>query len=86
MAMMCMHCLEEGDWADEDKCPKCAATGHTSPWEVSKCPACNDEFFATMAEITGRIEKRKNFNAAIADLQSRVAKLEEESRRRKVSG
>lgn len=21
---MCMHCLEEGYWEDEDKCPKCA--------------------------------------------------------------
>lgn len=74
---MCMHCLEEGDWSDEDKCPRCEAKGHVSPWEVSKCPACNKEFFIKMAELKDRIDMRKNYNAVIANLQSRVKHLEE---------
>lgn len=56
--MMCMHCLEEGEWADEDKCPKCAADGHASPWRVGACPACNKSFFDKMDELNSTIRKR----------------------------
>lgn len=55
MPSMCMHCLEEGDWPDEDKCPKCEAAGHTSPWSVSGCAACNKEFFDKMAELKAKV-------------------------------
>lgn len=51
MENLCAHCLESGDWEDEDKCPKCEASGHVSPWRVSACPACNKEFFDKMKEI-----------------------------------
>ncbi len=77
MEMMCLHCLEEGDWDDEDKCPKCAAAGHTSPWTVSGCEACNRNYFAKMDLLKRDIGIReKGTNEAIADLQSRVRKLE----------
>lgn len=74
--LLCMHCLEEGNWTDEDKCPRCARKGHVSPWEVSKCPACNQEFTDSMKELQDRVTQRKNFNAVIASLQYRVAQLE----------
>lgn len=77
MALLCMHCLEEGDWTDEDKCPRCAQRGHTSPWEVGSCPACNQEYLDKMAEIAGRVQLRQRYNAVIAQLQARVTKLEE---------
>ena len=56
---LCLHCLEEGDWADGDKCPSCAAKGHTSPWRVGSCEACNREFFAAIAEIQAKIDARE---------------------------
>jgi hypothetical protein len=55
----CMHCLEEGDWADEDACPSCRAKGHVSPWAVSQCPACNKEYFDKMADLLERCNIRK---------------------------
>lgn len=76
-----MHCLEEGDWTDEDKCPSCEAKGHVSPWAVSQCPACNAEYFAKVNKQIDDLGIRSNTNNAIADLQSRVRKLEEEHRR-----
>ena len=81
--MICMHCLREGDWVDEDKCPRCSDKGHTSPWEVGKCPVCNQEFIDSMAEISGRIKMRSNFNAVISNLQSRVRYLEEQMKEAK---
>lgn len=54
-----MHCFAEGDWDDEDKCPSCAAAGHTSPWRVSSCPACSESFFAAIAAIHRRIDARE---------------------------
>lgn len=54
-----MHCLREGDWGDEDKCPSCADLGHTSPWRVSACPACNKEFFDAIARIKQKIDDRQ---------------------------
>lgn len=74
--MLCMHCLKEGDWTDEDKCPRCERKGHVSPWAVSKCPACNEEFSKSMAELVGRAEIRQRINAVIANLQARMAKVE----------
>jgi hypothetical protein len=59
---ICMHCLQEGDWEDWDKCPDCAAKGHISPWQVSSCPACNANYFREMAELKARIEKRVREN------------------------
>ncbi len=58
MINMCMHCLDEGDWEDEDACPKCRLEGHVSPWQVSQCPACNKQFFDSMKELKDRINKR----------------------------
>lgn len=52
---MCLHCLEEGYWIDEDKCPNCATKGHVSPWEVSQCPACNKEYRDKMDSLLDRI-------------------------------
>lgn len=56
---MCLHCFDEGDWPDDDKCPACAAAGHTSPWAVGTCPACNREYFAAIAKIKQRIDDRE---------------------------
>lgn len=42
---LCLHCLNSGFWVDEDKCPSCAANGHTSPWQVSKCEQCNEDYY-----------------------------------------
>ena len=56
--MMCFHCLEEGEWEDDDKCPSCATAGHVSPWEVSKCPVCNAEYYAKMEDLEKRIGMR----------------------------
>lgn len=75
--MLCMHCLEEGDWIDEDKCPACEKSGHSSPWKVGKCPACNEEFFAKLRELQERIDLRSNFNTCLAELQAQVAQLKE---------
>lgn len=56
---MCMHCLKEGNWENEDICPKCeAAGGHVSPWQVSQCEACNQKFFDKMAELNAGIAAR----------------------------
>ena len=52
---MCMHCLEEGDWTDEDVCPTCKEKGHESPWAVSKCSACNKEYYDHMDKLMERI-------------------------------
>lgn len=57
---MCMHCLEEGDWEDEDKCPACESTGHISPWQVSKCPACNKEYFDKMDKLVKKVTGKSN--------------------------
>ena len=51
---MCLHCLEEGDWTNEDVCPKCQSEGHKSPWEVSRCPACNKIYQEKMDKLCGR--------------------------------
>lgn len=53
--MLCMHCLEDGEWEDEDKCPNCAEDGHESPWVVSKCGACNAEYYKKMDELCKKI-------------------------------
>lgn len=45
---LCLHCLENGYWKDEDKCPACAKKGHTSPWQVSECEQCQEDFFDIM--------------------------------------
>ncbi len=55
---LCLHCLEEGDWYDDDCCPTCRVGGHESPWRVSSCRACNSQFFAKMAELSDRIDAR----------------------------
>lgn len=49
--MLCMHCLEEGDWSDEDKCPQCERVGHESPWGVNKCGACKQEYDKKMCQL-----------------------------------
>ncbi len=72
MNNQCMHCLQEGNWTDEDKCPQCASTGHTSPWEVSSCPACNKQFFDKMDEIMGRC----NIHSTISETNDYVEALE----------
>jgi len=54
-----MHCLEEGEWTDDDVCPPCKAKGHVSPWRVSQCPVCNQEFFDAINSIKAKIEARK---------------------------
>lgn len=53
-ANICMHCLESGYWRDEDKCPSCESLGHTSPWAVGGCEACNKDFFAHMKKISDK--------------------------------
>lgn len=55
---LCLHCLNEGEWEDDDKCPTCAAAGHTSPWRVGSCEECSRQFFAKMAAISERVERR----------------------------
>lgn len=63
----CYHCLEEGDWTDEDKCPKCESEGHTSPWRVSACPACNKSYYDGIAAIMAKINERTmNMHPAIS--------------------
>lgn len=77
--MLCMHCLEGGSWQDEDCCPKCKENGHVSPWQVSKCPACNQEFFDKMREL-GRnvgIPQDKFSRDGIQRLMARIRRLEE---------
>ncbi len=76
--MLCMHCLEEGTWTDEDCCPKCREKGHVSPWSVSKCPACNQEFFDKIKEIKDRIDRRSNFNHCLAQLQQELHDMRQE--------
>ena len=78
MTNLCLHCLEEGDWTDEDKCPSCESKGHTSPWGVGLCKVCNEEFTTKMNDLSVRagIVSKPDQSAAIADLQSRVLKLE----------
>lgn len=55
---MCLHCLEEGDWTDEDKCPDCASKGHTSPWRAGSCAACNKDFYDKMDMLLQRVGGR----------------------------
>lgn len=56
---MCAHCLETGDWEDEDKCPSCEATGHTSPWRPSRCEACNKIYFDGMKQLIAQVHARQ---------------------------
>lgn len=58
MNNMCLHCLDEGNWTDEDKCLTCEAKGHVSPWGVSKCPQCNKDYFTKMGEIREKMYLR----------------------------
>lgn len=73
---MCMHCLEEGKWTDEDKCPKCAQEGHISPWQVSKCPACNKEYNDKMHKLIEDIGIRSKDIPSIPTLEARIKELE----------
>lgn len=65
---ICMHCLNSGNWIDEDKCPDCDAKGHISPWIVSGCPACNQEFTDAMRAINIKIKNRVRINKLLIDL------------------
>ncbi len=76
--MLCMHCLKEGSWEDEDCCPKCREKGHVSPWQVSQCPACNKDFFDKIDEIKQQIDRRKNFNSCLAHLQTELREQKKE--------
>lgn len=55
MDNMCMHCLEEGNWEDEDKCPKCKEAGHTSPWGVNQCLECNRQYERTIEKLKAKV-------------------------------
>lgn len=70
MYNICMHCVEEGDWTDEDKCPKCASEGHISPWRVSQCPACNEEFHKKIDKIIDGSNIRASINNIWAELKA----------------
>ncbi len=78
--MLCMHCLEEGRWEDEDCCPKCREKGHVSPWRVSQCPGCNAEFHEKMGELRGRLGIPVDYDSRseIARLKAKVARLEQQ--------
>lgn len=83
---LCMHCLNSGFWADEDKCPSCAANGHTSPWGVGQCEVCNENYFDSIQKIHNKFEhhpceiyvRRKVVKAlgagpgSINDIQNRI--------------
>lgn len=62
--MLCLHCLKEGDWTDEDKCPKCEQSGHVSPWAVSACPACNQIYNDNIEAIKKQIDDRTQCSIA----------------------
>ncbi len=51
MKNMCSHCLDEGYWSDEDKCPKCTKDGHMSPWGVNSCKQCDKECLWKLDQI-----------------------------------
>jgi RecJ-like exonuclease len=56
MSNMCMHCLEEGTWEDEDKCPICDEKGHVSPWQ--NCEVCDKIYFDNINKILDQIKAR----------------------------
>lgn len=71
-----MHCLEDGDWEDEDCCPKCKIEGCISPWQVSKCPNCNRKYYEKMDELMKRIGMR-NTDKEIRELKSLLREIQE---------
>lgn len=77
MENMCLHCLEEGNWTDEDKCPSCASKGHVSPWSVGSCQACYFEYKEKLKRLSFDIHSRQNLEAVICGMQERIRKLEE---------
>ena len=78
---ICFHCLEEGEWEDEDKCPSCATVGHVSPWEVSKCPVCNAEYYAKMEELKKRMGITRPVCRQCKEKDERIVVLESVCRR-----
>ena len=73
---MCMHCLEEyklEELLDQDRCSKCDKKGCVSPWQVSKCPGCNKEYFNKMDELKMQIDNRIKWDLRFLKLAKEIS-------------
>lgn len=54
---VCLHCLESGNWPNEDVCPKCEQEGHTFPWGVNQCDQCDENYYDSINKIRNIFER-----------------------------